>query len=305
VRSKIASRFMTGLVFLTMILLLPAEADAQRRGGRRGGGHVRVSRPVVVRTYYRRPYYYRPYYYSPYWGGGHYGLGWNPYGWGYWPYGYGYYYRPYYENTGAARLQVSPKQTEVYVDGYFAGLVDDFDGMSQRLRLDPGEHEVELYLDGHRPRREKLMFTLGNTLRLRHTMEPLPAGEPPPSRPKPAPAPPKPAPSSADAPPEPYPARPRAGEPAPGVAIERDGRDGPRAGFGSVSIRVQPGDAEVLIDGEPWTSPDPRRSLIVQLSEGVHRVEIRKRGFTTYTSEVTVRRGETTALNVSLLQSDR
>jgi PEGA domain len=184
--------------------------------------------------------------------------------------------------------------------------VDDFDGTSQRLRLDPGEHEIELYLDGHRPRRERVMFTRGNTLRLRYTMEPLAAGEPPAARPKPAPAPPRSAPPAA-VPGEPESAQPGArypgeAEPSNGLAIERRA---PRAAFGSLQIRVQPGDAEIVIDGEGWASPDPRRALIVQLSEGTHRVEVRKRGFTTFTSEVTIQRGETTTLNVSLLQSDR
>jgi hypothetical protein len=32
----------------------------------------------------------------------------------------------------------------VYVDGYFVGLVDDYDGTFQRLELDAGPHRVEL-----------------------------------------------------------------------------------------------------------------------------------------------------------------
>jgi hypothetical protein len=38
----------------------------------------------------------------------------------------------------------------------------------------------------------------------------------------------------------------------------------------------------------------------VQLSDGSHRVEIRKSGYRTYTSTVRVRSGETVTLNVSL-----
>ena len=40
------------------------------------------------------------------------------------------------------------------------------------------------------------MFTVGNTLRLKYEMEPLPPGEPTPPRPKPVAAPARPAPST-------------------------------------------------------------------------------------------------------------
>ena len=39
---------------------------------------------------------------------------------------------------------------------------------------------------------------------------------------------------------------------------------------------------------------------MVQLGVGTHTVEIRKDGYRTYIQDVTVRRGETTPLNVSL-----
>ena len=35
---------------------------------------------------------------------------------------------------GSLRLKVKPREASVYVDGYFAGRVDDFDGMFQRLQ---------------------------------------------------------------------------------------------------------------------------------------------------------------------------
>jgi hypothetical protein len=45
--------------------------------------------------------------------------------------------------------------------------------------------------------------------------------------------------------------------------------------------------------------------LIVQVSEGSHRVEIRKDGFAPFTTTVQVHRGETMPLNVSLPPRDR
>lgn len=100
-------------------------------------------------------------------GGGYYG-GFYPWGWGglgvggyygwydpwgydpYPPYGYGGYGSSYYAD-GGLKLKVKPRQAEVFVDGYFAGAVDDYDGAFQRLRLEPGPHRVEVRLDGYEP----------------------------------------------------------------------------------------------------------------------------------------------------------
>ena len=80
-------------------------------------------------------------------------------------------------DTSSARIQVTPRQTEVYVDGYLAGVVDDFDGFSQRLRVAPGEHVIELYLDGHKTIAQTILFATGQSYRVRHAMEPVAAGE--------------------------------------------------------------------------------------------------------------------------------
>jgi uncharacterized membrane protein len=69
-----------------------------------------------------------------------------------------------------------------------------------------------------------------------------------------------------------------------------------------VSIRVQPADADVLIDGERWSGPASQDRLIVQLSDGRHHVDVKKDGFEQYSSDVQVRRGETVTLNISLLR---
>lgn len=75
---------------------------------------------------------------------------------------YGYYdpwwyddpYQPVYVGggdgyDGALRLKVKPREASVYVDGYFAGRVDDFDGVFQRLKIESGPHRVEVRLDGY------------------------------------------------------------------------------------------------------------------------------------------------------------
>jgi len=316
-------------VLLVAVALMPAPAAAQagRRGPARSHAVARppASRPVyrpVPRSSYRtayRPSYYRPYYGSPYrthvglsfgWGGSWgWGLGWGwgypysfvgaygyPYGWypyGWYPYswpGYNYEYFVARQNMSAVRIMAKPRQAEVYVDGYYVGLVDDFDGLYQRLRVEAGEHELLLYLDGYRPVRQKLYFTPGATLKVQYVLEPLGPGEAMEPRPQP------PARPATQPPAEPPPAA------RPGVAVEPMAR-APSA-FGTLSVRVQPADAEILIDGDAWMAPLDQDQLVVQVTEGVHTIVVRKAGYETFSAEVEVRRGETTPVNVSILRRE-
>jgi hypothetical protein len=110
-------------------------------------------------------YYYYPRNIYPY-GYGSYGLGYfyyDPYSWydsypyyGAYPYptyyaGSGYYQGRYGYPTGEIRLQVRPRNAEVYVDGYYAGRVDDFDGFLQSLRIEEGPHTIEIVAPGYEP----------------------------------------------------------------------------------------------------------------------------------------------------------
>ena len=135
----------------------PPDPDRDHRGG---GGR------------YYSPYYYNPYYY---YGGypGYYG-----YGYLYYPYtfgvGYGLYsglgwnpyvgdpYDPYYSGSGGysagiyntreqgnLKLKVKPRNAKVYVDGFFVGMVDEFDGAFQKLALNSGRHKVEVRAEGY------------------------------------------------------------------------------------------------------------------------------------------------------------
>jgi len=215
-------------------------------------------------------------YYDPFW----WGPGWGP-GWGYpgWfgPWG------PPYGAFGSARLQVTPRQAEVYVDGYLAGLVDDFDGVFQRLRVPPGEHELTLYLEGYRTFTQKLLFRPGATIDIRQALVPLAPGEVNEPRPQAA-APPAGAPSGA--PPQP------GGSPP--IGPDR------AAAFGTLAIRVQPSDATLLVDGEEWSAPAGGERLLIELAEGPHDIEVRRDGAAPYRRTVDVRAGRTTTLNVSL-----
>jgi hypothetical protein len=93
------------------------------------------------------------------------------YGYGYWPYypiyPYGAYATTYdrYPDLGAVRLQIQPRHAHVFVDGYFAGTVDDFDGTFQRLRLEAGPHQIEVHADGFEPRYLDVYVRPGETIR--------------------------------------------------------------------------------------------------------------------------------------------
>ena len=82
-----------------------------------------------------------------------------------------------YEPGSDLRIQVTPRDAEVYLDGYLVGTVDDFDGMLQRLRVPYGEHDVELYREGYRPVRQKMLFRPGEVYRIKQGMEPVATGE--------------------------------------------------------------------------------------------------------------------------------
>jgi hypothetical protein len=49
---------------------------------------------------------------------------------------------------GSLRLKVTPTNAQVYVDGYFMGTVDQFDGAFQGLTLSSGPHHISIRLDG-------------------------------------------------------------------------------------------------------------------------------------------------------------
>jgi hypothetical protein len=89
------------------------------------------------------PYvFYDPF--SPWYGSyGRYG------GYGYPPYGYGYPSSYSYPADGELRLKVRPRDAQVFVDGYYVGIVDDFDGVFQRLHLPSGPHRIEVRAPGY------------------------------------------------------------------------------------------------------------------------------------------------------------
>jgi hypothetical protein len=242
--------------------------------GHYGGGHYRPY----------RPYYYRPHYY---------GWGWYPY-YGYYDgYYYGYYGWPgpyhrrtyVFRSTGSLRLQVEPEETEVYVDGYYAGEVDDFDGIFQRLHVRPGRHEITFKLDGYRTHRVKVYVPIDRTLRVHHHMEKGRSAD---------------ATESVIGSPEQDERRDRgrlaaaeaedaaAEEEAEDVAAEAEPAEEakPANASAQISIDVKPADAAVYLDGKFVGTADEVDEL--DLAAGRHRLEVVRPGHVTFVKELEV-----------------
>jgi PEGA domain len=154
-----------------------------------GGGSNIIVYPYYPWGFYGPGYGYGLGYlfYDPWYGGG-YGYGY-PYGYGgygYGGHGYGGYgYGGYdpgggsggyavsrgYKESGSLRLKIDPKQAQVYVDGYFVGVVDSFDGAFQKLELDGGGHKIELKSDGFQPLDFEVLITPGETVTYKGEMK--------------------------------------------------------------------------------------------------------------------------------------
>jgi hypothetical protein len=130
------------------------------------------------------PYYpYYPYYGWGFWGGLGFGLGY-PYYYPYWDaYGYGYgspavggggggySTSQSSQDTGAVRLKINPKQAQIYVDGYYVGVVDSYDGSFQKLNLEGGSHKLELKAEGYEALQFEVLITPGETVTYKGTLK--------------------------------------------------------------------------------------------------------------------------------------
>lgn len=120
----------------------------------------RIIRPTIVTVIPYRPYVYRPRLGI----GAYYGAG------GSYPYGYtprGYYDpipgRPY----GGLRITGAPREAHVFADGYYVGIVNDFDGIFQHLNLEAGPHRIEIEVPGYETIAFDVMVQPGRTVTFR------------------------------------------------------------------------------------------------------------------------------------------
>lgn len=158
-RGAIRRSMLAVAMAIAVFLTFPSQAEAQHYYGSGYGHHS-----------------YGPSYY------GYHSYGYGGYGgYGYRSHGYrGYGYRNDRYAYGEVRIEANPKnsrkQIRVYVDEAFAGVADDFDGFLQRLMLAPGEHLIEITLEGYRPFRETILIGPGRTYSIRGALE-LRAGD--------------------------------------------------------------------------------------------------------------------------------
>jgi len=233
-------------------------------------------------NHYYRSYYYRPYAY------------WNWYGAPYWyPYYRPYYYRPYgsgyYYGYGEIRLEIKPKTAKVYVDGDYVGILDDFDSWHQRLDIEPGKHRIVVRESGFAPYVETIRVLPGRNYHIKQQMQPgqdaiaerdlrLGRGEEreydkrnqerdrrfesDPYRDQGR---------EESAPPE--------GEFPPAGANTR-----------TFALQVHPADATVYIDGNYYGTADVDESgeLQVLLPKGMHKIEIVRPGYESFSKEIQV-----------------
>jgi len=283
----------TVAVLACLALASPAATLAAPGQGRgEGGTHTAQPREPARRPQARRPtpaphapsvvlrghVFIGGYFYDPMFG---------PYPW--WPRtAYPYWYYPVYDNRAELRIIATPKEAAVYVDGFYAGIVDDFDGVFQPLWLTPGGHQIALYFEGFRTVHHNVYLRPGSTLKLHERLQPLPRGVRS-EMPRTAPALPPP-PDGTYLPPR---TMPPIAVPAPGAP------SGHAEGFGTLEIRVQPPTASVTIDGERWLSSNEGQ-YVLQLAPGAHQVEASLEGYRRFSMEVEVVESQSTPINVSL-----
>ena len=181
----------------------PTVRQAVPRPSYPGGGY----RPPYYRPSFRPYYgpgfaYGYPYGFYPYGSVGFgFGFGWHGsialgVGIGYPAYGaYGYpyyagypYYYPAYRSyrypasgyvvaapgkpSGGVRILDAPKSAQVFVDGYYAGVVDDFDGRSQQVNLEANVHYIEIRAPGFETLSVDVRTQPGQTINYRALMRP-------------------------------------------------------------------------------------------------------------------------------------
>jgi hypothetical protein len=102
---------------------------------------------------------YDPFLFGGYGYGGGYGSGYGS--------GYGGGYSSSYgssRGTGSLRLKVKPGNAQVFIDGYYVGIVDNFDGVFQRLGIEAGAHKIEVRAEGFEQVEFDVMVTPGETV---------------------------------------------------------------------------------------------------------------------------------------------
>ena len=84
----------------------------------------------------------------------------------------GRYYGSYFD-VGQLRLRVSPRHAQVFIDGYYAGIVDDFDGVLQSMKMESGPYHIEIVAPGYEPLEFDVRITPGQKIDYRGDLIPM------------------------------------------------------------------------------------------------------------------------------------
>jgi hypothetical protein len=130
------------LALFTLILLIPFSAHAA----------VKFGGVIVGVGYSSGPYYGYGYpYYDPFWYG--------PYGY---PFGPTFYTSAQSRPMGEIKLAVADKQSEIYINGAFAGLAKDL----RHIWLDPGAYDFELRVQNQQPIQKRVYVLTNKVVKL-------------------------------------------------------------------------------------------------------------------------------------------
>ena len=106
--------------------------------------------------------------------------------WGTYYYPYGLFPFAYYPYASYAyglsldsdvKVKIAPKDAQVFVDGYYAGVADNFDGAFQELHVAPGGHVISVYLNGYRTLTRSIYAEPNKTVTFKDRLAPLAPGE--------------------------------------------------------------------------------------------------------------------------------
>ena len=206
------------------------------------------------------PFSYYPSYYG------------SPYAYG--TYGYDYAYSGAVD-YGLIDLDIQPEYAEIYLDGEYVGIADDFDGSPDYLRVPPGPHTIEFVLEGYATSRVDLDARPGSSLRVTRTLRSRPAGVP-----------------RYDT---------RDDEPQALPPERRDHSSVQMTSAATIELRLDPPDTAVYLDGkrqaDAGIAPIPARP-------GRRTLEVVRPGYRSFRKVIDVPGGRTFSLNIRLEAGD-
>jgi hypothetical protein len=135
-------KYLLALLLGVSLLSVPPATAGVRLGG--------ISVGVGYSSFYG-PYYY-PYYDPFWWGPPHWYPFWGP----------SFYTAPQGRPMGQVKIESNDRLAQVYIDGAYAGTVQDL----KKLWLDPGVYEFELRSEGKQPEQQRVYVLTNKTVKL-------------------------------------------------------------------------------------------------------------------------------------------